>query len=181
MDSQLAIVVLGFAAPDGHQLAGFQAVRFHMAQGGKRRPFLIPGLAIRGAVEVAGAVGIDFDFAAFALDHYGVIAEQLAGLTVHPLVAGMEDALQAATRAERVEDARQGVDRGTQAEGIAQIDHPLQLRCPGSEGDERQLALVQRLGHLLPVLAEWDAQQFQQLLAVEAPGGVCAAAMQEDA
>ncbi|MCY1531985.1 hypothetical protein D9M68_672270 [compost metagenome] len=73
------------------------------------------------------------------------------------------------------------MDGGAQAEGVAQVDHPLQLRCPGSEGDERQLALVQGLGHLLPVLAEGDVQQLQELLAVEPPGGVGAAAMQENA
>ncbi|MCY1185770.1 hypothetical protein D9M73_265800 [compost metagenome] len=85
---------------------------------------------------MADGVRVGFDLAAFALDDDGVVTQEPAGFAVFRLITGMEDALQATAGTERIEDARQGVDGGAQAEGVAQVDHPLQLRRPGAEGNE---------------------------------------------
>lgn len=73
------------------------------------------------------------------------------------------------------------MDRRAQAEGIAQIDHALQHRHPGAERNERQVAALQGLFYLQPVVAERDLQRRQQLFAVQASGGMRAAAVHEDA
>ncbi|MNE68247.1 hypothetical protein D3C80_1638990 [compost metagenome] len=94
------------------------------------------------------------------------------------LVARVEDALQAAAGAERIEDAGKGVDGRAQAKRVTQVDHALKLWCPGAQWNERQSALVEGIGHLLPVLAKRNVQQFQQLFTVETASRMGAATVE---
>ncbi|MCY1399877.1 hypothetical protein D9M71_149450 [compost metagenome] len=130
---------------------------------------------------MAGTVGIDLDFAAIALDHDGAVAEQAAGIAVYGLVTGVEDTLQAAACAQRIEDAGQRVDRRAQAQGVAQVDHALQLRGPVYQRHERQALAVQSAADGLPVTAEWNLQSIEQLLGVKTPGGMGATTVHEGA
>ncbi|MCY1429429.1 hypothetical protein D9M71_453460 [compost metagenome] len=125
-------------------------------------------------------VRVDLDLAAIALDHDGGITEQSTGVAMHGLITRVENALQAATGAQRIEDPRQGVDRRAQAQGVAQVDHALQLWRPVHQWHEGQAAVIQRRTHLLPVTAQRDVQFAQQLLAVQASGRVGAAAVHEN-
>ncbi|MNF90687.1 hypothetical protein D3C84_732650 [compost metagenome] len=152
-----------------------------MALGRQGWPFFIPFDAICRAVQVAAGIRVDLDFATIALDHDGGVAEQPAGFTMHRLVAGVEDALQAATGAQRIEHAGQGVNGRAQAQGVAQVDHPLQARCPVLQWNKCQLLAIQGLGNGIPVTAQRDLQQLKHLLGVQASGGVGAAAVQQDA
>ena len=129
-----------------------------MAALGQCRPFFVPGQPASGAVKMGDIVRIHLDLTAFALDDDGVVAEQCAGLAVCVLISGVEDTLQP-QRAERIEQARQRVNRRAQAEQVAHVDHALQHRHPGAQRNEREIALVQCSADLLPVLAATDAQQ----------------------
>ena len=99
---------------------------------------------------------------------------------VYPLVAGMEDALQAAACAQRVEDAGQGVNGRAQAEDIAQVNHALQLRGPVAQWHKCQVALFQSGLDLLPVAAQWNLQLTQQLFGVQPAGRMGTAAVHEN-
>ena len=68
---------------------------------------------------------------------------------------------QADARAQRVEYPGQRMDRRTQAEDIAQVDHALQLRRPVLQREEGQAVLVQGLAERSPVAAQRDFQQRQ--------------------
>nr|GFA76659.1 hypothetical protein [Tanacetum cinerariifolium] len=163
----------------GDQVIGIERGGFDVAAVRQSRPFLIPWLAVGGAIQMADRVRVDFNFAAVAFDHNRVVAQQTAGVAMHGLIARVKNTLQTAACAQRVENARQRVNWRAQAEGVAQVDHALQLRRPVSQRDECDVVLLQRLTHCLPVAAQRDAQQLQQLLTVKAAGGMRTAAMHQ--
>src|SRR5690606_40207832 len=66
-DGQLTLGVLG-AVPYGQQMLRVQLCGLYVTLWRQGRPVLIPAGAGFGAVQMSDAVGVDFYFAAFALD-----------------------------------------------------------------------------------------------------------------
>ena len=64
---QLRIAVFDIAAPQRFQMLRFERGWLDVALGGKGGPLFVPAFAARGAVQMAGRVGVDLDLAAVAV------------------------------------------------------------------------------------------------------------------
>ena len=64
-----------FTAPERDQHGRVEPLGFDVTLCRQRGPLFVPILAIAGAIQMAGDIGVDLDLATFSLDHDGMIAQ----------------------------------------------------------------------------------------------------------